>query len=80
MKMTIPCNITGKQRKQFAEDISVAIHTIPKYMGYPTYNYQIGDCILELNGKLIILESVADETATMFLEHLGNHGYAGEAV
>ena len=34
MKMTIPYNITGKQRKQLAEDISVALHTIPKYLGY----------------------------------------------
>lgn len=46
MKMTIPYNLTGKQRKQLAEDISVALHTIPKYMGYPTCNYQIGDCKL----------------------------------
>jgi hypothetical protein len=36
MKMTIPYKITGKQRKQLAEDISVALHTIPKYLGYPT--------------------------------------------
>jgi len=27
MKMTIPYNITGKQRKQLAEDISVALAT-----------------------------------------------------
>jgi len=56
MKMTIPYNITGKQRKQLAEDISVALHTIPKYLGYPTCNYQIGDCTLERDGKLIIPE------------------------
>lgn len=47
MKMTIPYNITGKQRKQLVEDISVVLHTIPKYMGYPTCSYQIDDCILE---------------------------------
>ena len=64
MKMTIPYNITGKQRKQLAEDISVALHTIPKYLGYPTCNYQIGDCVLEKDGKLIIPECVANETAT----------------
>ncbi|MDD4428628.1 MAG: hypothetical protein PHG64_09600 [Paludibacter sp.] len=80
MKMTIPYNLTGKQRKQLAEDISVALHTIPKYMGYPTCNYQIGDCTLELDGKLIIPECVADETATALLEHLRNRGYVGEAV
>lgn len=80
MKMTIPYNLTGKQRKQLAEDISVALHTIPKYLGYPTCNYQIGDCILEKDGKLIIPESVANETATALLEHLRSRGYVGEAV
>ena len=80
MKMTIPYNITGKQRKQLAEDISVALHTIPKYLGYPSCNYQIGDCILERDGKLIIPESLANETATALLEHLRSRGYVGEAV
>ena len=47
-----------------------ALHTIPKYLGYPTCNYQIGDCTLERDGKLIIPECVADETATVLLEHL----------
>ena len=80
MKMTIPYNLPGKQRKQLAEDISVALHTIPKYLGYPTCNYQIGDCILEKDGKLIIPECVANETATALLEHLRSWGYVGEAV
>lgn len=80
MKMTIPYNLTGKQRKLLAEDISVALHTIPKYLGYPTCSYQIGDCTLERDGKLIIPESVADEPATALLEHLRCRGYAGEAV
>jgi len=80
MKMTIPYNLTGKQRKQLAEDISVALHTIPKYLGYPTCSYQIGDCTLERDGKLIIPESVANETATALLEHLRSRGYVGEAV
>lgn len=56
------------------------LHTIPKYVGYPTCNYQIGDCTLEGDGKLIILECVEDETATILLEHLRSRGYVGEAV
>lgn len=80
MKMTIPYNVTGKQRKQLAEDISVALHTIPKYLGYPTCNYQIRDCTLERDGKLIIPECMADETARALLEHLRSRGYVGEAV
>lgn len=65
--MTIPYNLTGKQRKQLAEDISVALHTIPKYLGYPTCNYQIGDCILEKDGKLIIPEFEKYETEVLSL-------------
>lgn len=80
MKMTIPYNLIGKQRKQLAEDVSVALHTIPKYMGYPTCAYQIGDCFLEQDGKLIIPECVAEETATAMLEHLRERGYVGKAV
>lgn len=78
--MTIPYNITGKQRKQLAEDISIALHTIPKYLGYPTCSYKIGECTLERDGKLIIPDSVADETATALLEYLRSRGYVGEAV
>lgn len=80
IKMTIPYHIIGKQRKQLAEDVSVALHTIPKYLGYPTCAYRIGDCILERDGKLIISECVADETATALLEYLRSCGYVGAAV
>jgi len=80
MKMTIPYNMTGKQRKQLAEDVSVALHTIPKYQGYPTCAYKIGDCILERDGKLIIPECVDDDTATELLVYLKSRGYVGEAV
>jgi len=80
MKMTIPYNITGKQWKQLAEDIIMALHTIPKYQGYPTCAYKIGDCILERDGKLIIPERVDDDTATELLAYLKSRGYLGEAV
>lgn len=49
-------------------------------MGYPTCSYKIGDCTLQRDGKLIIPDSVADETATALLEHLRSRGYVGEAV
>lgn len=80
MKMTIPYSITGKQRKQLAEDVSVALHTIPKYQGYPTCAYKIGDCTLERGGKLIIPECVDDDTIRELLAYLKSRGYVGEAV
>ena len=58
----------------------MALHTIPKYLGYPTCNYQMGDCILKRDGKLIIPECVVDKTAMALLEHLRSRGCVGEAV
>lgn len=43
MKLTIPYNVTGKARKRLAEDVSVALNTIRRYLGTPTMSYQIGD-------------------------------------
>jgi len=80
MKMTIPYNVLSKQRKQLAEDASVALHTIPRYMGYPTCAYQIGDCTLERNGKLIIPDAVDDDVAHALLDYLKQRGWVGEAV
>ena len=80
MKLTVPYNVVSKQRKQLAEDASVALHTIPKYLGYPTCAYQIGDCTLERDGKLIIPDIVDDDVARNLLEYLKERGWVGEAV
>lgn len=80
MKLTVPYNVISKQRKQLAEDASVALHTIPKYLGYPTCAYQIGDCTLERDGKLIIPDEVDDDVARNLLEYLKERGWVGEAV
>lgn len=43
-----------QSRKQLADDIASIMNTIPKYLGVPTCNYQIGNCILDRHGLLII--------------------------
>ena len=77
MKMTIPYNVTGKARKRLAEDVSVALNTIPRYLGTPTMSYQIGDCLLDRSGTLTIPDTVDSHTAQMLLAYLAEHGYEG---
>ncbi len=79
MKLTIPYNVTGKARKRLAEDVSVALNTIPRYLGTPTMCYQIGDCLLDRNGTLTIPDAVDSHTAQTLLAYLDEHGYEGEA-
>lgn len=79
MKMTVPCNVTGKARKRLAEDVSTALNTIPRYLGTPTMSYQIADCLLGRNGTLIVPDTVDGHTAQALLVYLAEHGYEGEA-
>ena len=80
MKMIISYNVTGKKRKKLADDISEALHALPRYMMYPTCNYEIGDCILDRNGKLTIPENLEDTTVKALLEHLKDRGYQSNGV
>ncbi len=80
MKMVVPYQISIKQRKQLAEDIADALHTLPRYMMYPTCNYEIGGCLLDKRGNLSIPESMDDATVNKLLEHLKNCGYVSEGI
>ena len=68
-------NLQNKKRKELADHIGEVLGVIPHYLGVPTCNYQIGDCILECDGTLIILSNI-DSTA--LLNHLNEHGWESE--
>ena len=80
MRMVIPYRISTKQRKKLTDDIADALNTLPRYMMYPTCNYEIGDCILDRSGKLSIPESMDDATVKKLLEHLKNRGYVSDGI
>ncbi|MDY0288042.1 MAG: hypothetical protein RBR15_04365 [Sphaerochaeta sp.] len=42
MRMVIPYHINGKQINKLSADIVEALHTLPRYMMYPTFNYVSG--------------------------------------
>ena len=68
-------NLQNKKRKELADHIGEILGVIPHYLGVPTCNYQIGDCILECDGTLIIPSNI-DSTA--LLNHLNEHGWESE--
>lgn len=80
MRMVIPYRISAKQRKKLADDIADALHTLPRYMMYPTCNYEIGDCILDRSGKLSIPENMDDATVKKLLGHLKGRGYVSDGI
>lgn len=68
-------NLQSRKRRELADHIGEILGTIPCYLGVPTCNYQIGDCILERNGTLTISDNI-DSAA--LLNHLNEHGWESE--
>ena len=60
-------NLQNRKRRELADHIGKILGTIPCYLGVPTCNYQIGDCILERDGTLTISDNI---DAMTLLNHL----------
>ena len=65
-------NLQSRTRRELADHIGEILGAIPRYLGVPTCNYQIGDCILEYNGSLTLPDNI---NATTLLNHLKEHGW-----
>lgn len=65
-------NLQSRKRRELADHIGEILGTIPRYLGVPTCNYQIGDCILERDGTLTISDNI---DAMTLLNHLKERGW-----
>ena len=68
-------NLQNRTRRELADHIGEILGTIPRYLGVPTCNYQIGDCILERDGTLTISDNI---DAMTLLNHLKERGWRAE--
>ena len=68
-------NLQNRTRRELADHIGEILGAIPRYLGVPTCNYQIGNCILERDGTLTIPSNI-DSVA--LLNHLKEHGWESE--
>lgn len=78
MQMSIRFELKPKQRPKQAEEITLALHTIPCYQKAPSLSYKIGDCSLEKDGILRIPDSMDTETVNRLLTHLQEKGFTEE--
>lgn len=65
-------NLQNRKRRELADHIGEILGVIPRYLGMPTCNYQIGDCILKCDGTLTISDNI---DAMTLLNHLKEHGW-----
>lgn len=65
----------SSQRKQLVSAVSGVTSAMPRYMGMPTMAYQIGECLVEKDGTLVIPDTLDAEGIIL---NLKIHGFEGE--
>lgn len=74
--MKVKFNINNSaEKKQLVSAVSGFVSAMPKYLGVPTMAYQIGECLLEKDGTLIIPDTMDVEGIIL---NLKVHGFEGE--
>ena len=68
--MTINYNVTGTERKRLADYISGFMGTDKKYLGAPTFAYQIGYITVSKDGGQVDAITAATITSRAFLDAL----------
>lgn len=73
--MTIKYDVPGIQRKNLAKEIAKWIGVDVKYLGAPSFAYEIGACRLDPDGSLTINIDSDNILIKQFLENLEDKGY-----
>jgi len=80
METKIDYNVKGQERRELAQAVGEVLKTVPVYKGVPSCAYEIGDCVLDRQGTLLISKSLDDETISRLLADLEERGFAGKAA
>lgn len=76
--MTFEFNCTGSDRKKLVTAISALAEMDAKYMGAPTFAYQVGPYNIDKNGTIIVSEGVAPSDVDYLLERLYEQGFTAQ--
>ena len=77
--MTVNYNATGTRRKELVKKVSEALGGWEvKYLGAPTFSYQVGDFEIDRNGALIFDDCTDTKLVESVLETLAQSGFECE--
>ena len=73
--MKVKYDVPGTQRKSLAKEIAKWLCLEVKYLGAPSFAYEIGACRLEPDGNLTINDESNNLLVEPLLEYIENEGY-----
>jgi len=78
--MKINFNVTGTERKKLVAAVTEILNTQQKYLGAPTFAFEIGNYTIDKTGALLGEGSVSDVGNSDLLKALNERGYIGEVA
>lgn len=76
--MTIKFNVPGKKRKEMVQEIANWLGCEIKYLGAPSFAYEIDYFTVDKNGNLIFDDMADSEVIERLLEHLYDEGFESD--
>ena len=76
--MTVNYNVTGSERKRLADYIAGFLGSEKKYLGAPSFAYQVGYLEVSKDGAIIFDDRADSEGIETLLEELENEGFHAE--
>lgn len=72
-------NVTGGERKKLVATIAEWLGYGQKYLGAPTFAYEIGAVRVDKDGTATLPDSLAEDTVEALIEHLYEEGFTAES-
>ena len=66
--MEVKVNVTGERRKALVQALSELLEVKPKYLGPPSFSYQVEDLLIDKNGTVLFGEDAEQECVERILE------------
>lgn len=78
--MEIRYNVTGQDRKALVSAVCETLGSPQKYLGAPTFSYEIGGYTIDKNGALTGNGSISSENNSRLIQALSGMGFIGEVA
>jgi hypothetical protein len=73
--MKIKFNVNGERRKVLVQALGEVLEAKPKYLGPPSFSYQVGDLLIDKQGTVLFGEDAVHECVDRILERMRARGF-----
>jgi hypothetical protein len=73
--MEVKVNVTGERRKALVQALGEMLEVKPKYLGPPSFSYQVGDNLIDKQGTVLFGENTGQECVDKIIDGMRTRGF-----